>query len=50
MNASKFFVWKFRTTYTDNPGLTQQVTAEDPRVCTIGCWLRQGSLDELPQF
>ena len=61
-----FTVYKFRTMYTnaeaklqgildDNPELRRQYEQyhkleDDPRVTRVGRWLRQTSLDELPQL
>lgn len=48
-----FRIFKFRTMRVleagDTPGL-QQATRDDPRVTAVGRWLRQWSLDELPQL
>jgi len=50
-NGRKFILYKFRTMRSD----TELYAAaprrnDDPRVTKIGKWLRQYSLDELPQF
>lgn len=44
-------VWKFRTMYHDqrDPNCERQTTRDDPRVTRIGRFLRELSLDELPQ-
>jgi lipopolysaccharide/colanic/teichoic acid biosynthesis glycosyltransferase len=52
LNGRRFVMLKFRTMrHTDeHPSAWNQATRDDPRVTRIGTWLRQTSLDELPQF
>jgi Undecaprenyl-phosphate glucose phosphotransferase len=51
-NNEEILVWKFRSMReTDDPtAATRQVTADDARVTRIGRFIRQASLDELPQL
>ncbi len=46
-----FYIWKFRTMYADRSDLAGARLTErnDPRVTRVGEWLREWSLDELPQ-
>ncbi len=45
-------VWKFRSMYTDqcDPTARNAVTKNDPRVTSVGRFIRKTSIDELPQF
>jgi Undecaprenyl-phosphate glucose phosphotransferase len=51
LDGKPFQMLKFRTMTLDHPGDTVLLTSkDDPRVTTVGRWLRRMSLDELPQF
>ena len=51
IDGKPFLMLKFRTMRIDQPGDTVILTQkDDPRVTTIGRFLRKTSLDELPQF
>ncbi|MBM4297408.1 MAG: exopolysaccharide biosynthesis polyprenyl glycosylphosphotransferase [Deltaproteobacteria bacterium] len=52
LDGRRFQMLKFRTMVADAEESTGPVwaTEEDPRVTTLGLWLRQTSLDELPQL
>ncbi|MFO0837753.1 MAG: sugar transferase [Phycisphaerae bacterium] len=50
-NGRPFTMYKFRTMRTDvDPYGDSPQTGDDPRVTRLGRWLREWSLDELPQF
>jgi lipopolysaccharide/colanic/teichoic acid biosynthesis glycosyltransferase len=51
-NGRTFRIWKFRTMCRDAETNTGAVWSNirDPRVTTLGRWLRCSHLDELPQF
>jgi len=45
-----FRLLKFRTMYQGAPYTTYDKSERDPRITRVGYWLRQYSLDELPQL
>jgi lipopolysaccharide/colanic/teichoic acid biosynthesis glycosyltransferase len=47
-----FDMWKLRTMHVHAPGQSRlvQATRDDPRVTSLGRWLRRTSLDEMPQL
>ena len=51
LNGATFLIWKFRTmTVCEAAHEVRQAQPGDPRVTTIGRFLRAHSLDELPNF
>jgi len=50
-NGRVFTIYKFRTMRVLEDGVCiQQAVRNDPRITSIGRWLRSTSIDELPQF
>jgi lipopolysaccharide/colanic/teichoic acid biosynthesis glycosyltransferase len=52
LGGKMFYILKFRTMYEEPESYCgPRVTAcDDPRVTSLGCWLRATKLNELPQF
>ncbi len=51
LDGKEILVYKFRTMHVLEDGnVIRQATRDDPRVTAFGAFLRQYSLDELPQF
>jgi Undecaprenyl-phosphate glucose phosphotransferase len=52
LDGRAFTVYKFRSMHDDAEHATGPVWArdDDPRMTTVGRWLRRADLDELPQF
>ena len=51
INGNPFIMYKFRTMYKEvNEYEEAPIRVDDPRILTIGRWLRRTSLDELPQL
>lgn len=48
--GKEFMCYKFRTMYVNGESDVCQAKKDDPRVTSIGRWLRHTSIDEMPQF
>lgn len=51
-NNQEFAIYKFRSMYVHQPpeGRTVQAQAGDPRITSVGAFIRRTSIDELPQI
>lgn len=50
LNNRGFFCYKLRTMYVNSDSHVKQATIDDPRITSLGKFLRKYNLDELPQF
>ena len=50
LNNNEFDIIKFRTMRVNNEANTKQATKGDPRITSIGAFLRKTNIDEFPQF
>jgi len=51
LNNAEFTLYKFRSMYSDAPVYSiKPDSSDDPRITSVGKWLRKTSLDELPQI
>ena len=51
LNGKPFLLYKFRSMFVDSPPYAHCPTsATDPRITSVGRWLRRTSIDELPQI
>ncbi|MHA3772809.1 sugar transferase [Verrucomicrobiota bacterium sgz303538] len=50
LHNEEFAILKYRTMHVNHGRGAAQATVGDPRIFTLGGWLRKLSIDELPQF